>query len=243
MENIEYDTIRLHPSPIVEAMVELQCSFYIPEDVVIGIIYSLLQKKDSHLELKKLPINAIPEEIRKIDPNLRNKPTHQIICSEGVLSIGTNSITMSIPPPYQTWNIFKSFINYVLDIIKSSSAPIKKGVNRVRIKYLNFFELNNFDNNNLEIIYQNSMVKHIPTIFRTEIPAGAFINILQISNGVNIKNPALKLNAYGSLIDITVVSNKVALDTVENAIDLTHNEAKKLFFSLLKEEFINALIL
>lgn len=67
--------------------------FRFQSSTVIGVIYNLLQQTEiGVLKLEKLPISNIPEEIRKSDPNL-NRPTHQIICNEGVILIGANSLS------------------------------------------------------------------------------------------------------------------------------------------------------
>ncbi len=111
--------------PIVETTMDIYCTFQIPNDAVIGVIYNLLQQTEiGVLKLEKLPISNIPEEIRKSDPNLRNRPTHQIICNEGVILIGANSLSFGILPPYKSWEVSQAFIRKVLTFIKN--APIIK---------------------------------------------------------------------------------------------------------------------
>ncbi len=229
--------------PIVETTMDIYCTFQIPNDAVIGVIYNLLQQTEiGVLKLEKLPISNIPEEIRKSDPNLRNRPTHQIICNEGVILIGANSLSFGILPPYKSWEVSQAFIRKVLTFIKN--APIIKGITHVSLKYLNFFKLNIFEKINLTINFKNNKITYPSTIFRTEIPAKRkdCINVLQITNGVHIKNQALKLDDDGSLVDITIVSKNVSLVNIEAVIEDTHYEAKALFFDLLNADFIKTLI-
>lgn len=233
---------KITPCPIVETTIDIVCTFTVPKEAVIGLIYNQLVNvyggEDIHIE--QLPICNIPEEIRRQDINLKNKPTHQISCLEGILFIGSSSLSFGILPPYESWIKAKTFISKVIETIKFSS--IIKDVSRTSIKYLNFFENNIFEETNLNITLCGQQINYPSTVFRTEIPSnGKFVDILQITNGVHIKNPALKLNADGSLIDLCIVCDKVSIDILKDVIDDCHQEAKKLFFDLLNEKFLNSL--
>lgn len=233
----------LSNSPIVETTIDIYCTFQIPNEAVIGIIYSLLRNNEIEvLKLEKLPICNIPEDIRKSDPNFKNKPTHQIICKEGVILIGPNNLSFGILPPYKSWEISQTFIRKVLAFIKN--ANIIKSISLASLKYLNFFkEINIFEKINLSITFKNQSVTYPSTIFRTEIPAqNGCISVLQITTGVHIKNQLLNLDNDGSLIDITIVSKNASLEKIENIIESEHSEAKSLFFDLLQSEFISSLV-
>lgn len=235
--------IHLTKCPIVETSLDIICSFHIPSEAVIGVIYNLLlQKKIGVVKLDRLPITNIPEEIRKNDPNLKNKPTHQIVCNDGIVLIGSNVLSFGILPPYKSWNVVQSFIKKVIKIIATGS--IIKGISQVNLRYLNFFELNIFENIKLSINFQGSNITYPSTIFRAEIPSKSneYINALQITSNIHLKNPGLKLDADGSLIDITVVSKKASLANIEDIIEAAHTEAKVLFFDLLKDDFTKSLI-
>lgn len=235
------DLLKYHlsNSPIIEASVEIYCTFNIPNDAVIGVIYTTLtEHKIAIKALNKLPICNIPEEIRKSDINLRDKPTHQFICDEGVILVGNNTLSFGVLPPYKSWITFQSFIKKVIKYIRD--AQIIKGLSRISIKYLNFFKDNNiFDNINLKISLNNNIINNPSTVFKTEIITKSdSIIVLQITNGVHVKNQLLKLDNNGSLLDLNVVSKKISLDTLETVIENAHTEAKELFFKLLKSDFV-----
>lgn len=241
MPNDTYSYI-LRNSPIVEATVDIFCSFKIPNEAIIGVVYNLLSKnKHENLKLEKLPICNIPEEIRKNDPNLKNKPTHQLTCDNGVIFFGTNNLSFGILPPYKSWEDFEKFIQEVLAIIKD--ANVINSIYRVSLRYLNFFKLNIFEKTNLFIMFNDQKISNPPTIFRTEISSNnGFVNVLQITNGVHLKNQLLKLDDDGSLIDITAVLKNASLPNIDIIIKRAHSEAKALFFDLLNIDFIKSLI-
>ncbi|MDR1756876.1 MAG: hypothetical protein LBR65_07985, partial [Culturomica sp.] len=79
------------------------------------------------------------------------------------------------------------------------------------------------------------------TIFRTEFHHDKFIHALQITNSVHVKNNII--DADGSLIDITTVIKEpnIQLPHCIQQIDMAHTGEKKLFFSLLKTEYLSSL--
>lgn len=233
---------KITPCPIVETTIDIVCTFTVPKEAVIGLIYSQLVNiyGDKNIHIEQLPICNIPEEIRRQDINLRNKPTHQISCLEGIIFIGSSSLSFGILPPYESWVKAQTFISKVIETIKNSN--IIKHISRTSIRYLNFFENNIFEETNLNITLCEEQISYPSTVFRTEIPSdGKFIDILQITNGVHIKNSALNLNADGSLIDLCIVCDKVSINMLKEVINDCHQEAKKLFFNLLNEKLLNSL--
>ena len=70
--------------------------------------------------------------------------------------------------------------------------------------------------------------------------------MLQITTGIHIKNDIQKLDADGSLIDITTVLVAqdlvgVHLNNIIEKIEMAHEGEKILFFSLLSDEYLKEL--
>lgn len=60
-----------------------------------------------------LPVNQIPAEVRRVDPNLRNKPTHRLLNSENnniMIDIGVDVMMFTYILKYEGWNVFRQFI-------------------------------------------------------------------------------------------------------------------------------------
>lgn len=230
---------RISPCPIIEANIQINCTFAVDQDVVVGLVYSMLQgDKYGNLELslERLPILNLPEDIRRNDPNLRDKPWYKINYGEYFLLIGLFGVAIGVNPPYKGWDSFKSFSINIFNGLKGS---VIKGISAITLKYLDFFSnVNIFEKINCEIILNNNRITAIPTIFRTELPEDKYIKIIQITNGVHLSNPNLRINDDGSLIEISLFTKNVSLDNFNIVIDDAHSFQKGSFFELLSDEFL-----
>ena len=75
------------------------------------------------------------------------------------------------------------------------------------------------------------------TVFRTEIPCNnEMLGVLQITNGVHVRNKSLGLDNNGSLIDIIIIQKHVSLPISSDAIDAMHQEVEDLFINLTRKD-------
>lgn len=181
----------------------------------------------------------LPAEVRTNDPQLKYQPTHTIQTPQFLVHVGPYVAVIQVPNvDYPGWTEFRR----IIDDIISSLRKIKliQRVDFIGLKYLNFFKFDIFNQINLSI-------KGLPkrgnsTVFRTELENDKFTNVLQISNGVHVKNP--RFESDGSLIDITTIvlaRHGLTLDNIMTHIDEARKGEKELFFSLLKQEYLNTL--
>lgn len=235
------DDIKLSKSPIIETTLDIICSFNVPTDVVLGIIYNSMNNIFVKLNVQGLPILNLPEQLRESDSNLRNKPTHRIDCERGIVSVGPHIISISILPPYKNWEDYVGFISQIIEVIKG--LKIIGSIQQSNLRYLNFLNSNVFDKINLNINIAGHKVSYPSTVLKTEIPVDTnMVNVLQITNSVHVKNESLGLDNDGSLIDIVVVNKNINLDNLMDSVYRSHKSAKDLFFSLLSSELLNELI-
>lgn len=230
---------RISPCPIIEAIIQINCTFAVDQDVVVGLIYSLLKGKDGNHELtvERLPILNLPEDIRRSDPNLKDKPWFKINYGEYFILIGLFGVAFGVNPPYDQWASFKAFSIQVFSDLKGN---VIKGVSAVTLKYLDFFSnVNIFEKINCKLSLVGKQITAIPTIFRTEIIEDKFVKIFQITNGAHLHNSALKIDDDGSLIEISLFTKNVSLDNFNQVIDSAHSYQKKSFFELLSDEYLN----
>ena len=134
-----------------------------------------------------------------------------------------------------------SFIKKAIENIRQPG--LIKDVGNINLRYLNFFKSNIFDNIELNINLRDKKFIFPSTIFKVEIPSEkGRVKVLQITNKVHVKNIALGFDDDGSLLDIIVVSKTASLDSLIQSIEESHQDAKDLFFDLLKKDFVNSLI-
>lgn len=224
----------INPCPIVDALLEVRFTSTINANAVFGLIYSVLQKDFQKVET--LPILQLPDVVRASDPNLKYKPYYKISNENFVIQIGPDVILISSFPRYLGWEIFSKIIFDVLT--KIEQIGIINVIERIGIRYINFFENNIFEKINLKVSIGPNDVLCKNTIIRTEIEQGEYSSTLQLANNaiINGKN--------GSIIDIDtfVTKNLVNFFSKKNElINAGHLKEKELFYSLLSSEFLSTL--
>lgn len=226
---------KLINNPIIDAGVEISASFNVPSDAIVGILFNSMRQKNQNVGLQKLPVSNIPDEIRRMDPNLKDKPTHQLSCSNGFVQIGENVLSIGVIMPYVSWGIFMDFIKGIFKLLSDNS--LIKEVSLAKLRYLNFFKQNVFNSINLSVTMDGvDDLCSGSTAFRTEIPCGMNVmGVLQITNGVHVKNESMGLDDDGSLIDIQTISKNVSKDNLFDVVDNLHEHAEILFIKLTKK--------
>jgi uncharacterized protein (TIGR04255 family) len=228
---------RIDPCPIAEAIVEIRFDSQIEPDAIFGIVYKAFSQK--YAKIDKLPILEIPESIRSNDPDFKYKPYYKMMNEGFILQVGPDVISLSNHKSYVGWELFSEKIKEAFT--ETENLSIVKKVNRLGIRYINFFEtIDIFENINLKINMNNDPLKSKQTFIRTQIASEKFINTLQIANKANISTSnGIRI---GSIIDIdTFISkeNENFFNKMDGLLEEGHLEEKKLFFSLLSPEFLN----
>jgi uncharacterized protein (TIGR04255 family) len=224
----------INPCPIVDALLEVRFTSKINANAVFGLIYSVLQKDFQKVET--LPILQLPDIVRASDPNLKYKPYYKVSNENFVIQIGPDVISISSFPKYLGWELFSKIIFEVLS--KIENVGIINIIERIGIRYINFFETNIFEKVNLKVYIGADDILYKNTIVRTEIEQGEFSSTLQVANNAIINGK------LGSIIDIDTFVTK-NLDTFfsrkTELINAGHLKEKELFYSLLKPEFLKTL--
>ncbi len=226
---------QMNDNPIIDTGLEMSVSYKVPSEVIVGILFNYLHQMDENVGLQKLPVSNIPEEIRKVDPNLKDKPTHQLTSKNGIVQLGDGVLCVGGVMPYITWANFENFIKQIIEFLLVNNFVQNVGL--VKLRYLNFFKENIFNSINLSIKMDGmDALCDGSTIFRTEIPCDKGIfGVLQITNGVHVKNASLGLDDDGSLIDIQTVCKQVAMGNLSDIVTQLHEQVETLFNKLTKK--------
>lgn len=220
--------------PIVDAVIEIRFKTKIPHNAVFGLVYSKLSSEFKSVE--NLPILQIPENIRMADPNLKYKPLYKISNPDFIVQIGPDVLSVSSSPRYLGWQKFSKKIFDILN--KIEELKIISEVERLGIRYINFFDLNIFDKIKLDMNLSGEKILNQKSFFRTQLTGGKFLNTIQISND------AISKNVFGSIIDIDCSKTKGLQDFFKNKVELInegHLIEKELFFNLLNDDFLKEL--
>lgn len=225
---------KINPCPILESIVEFRFESPFPHDAIFGIIYN--QFKGEYSGLQELPILQLPEAIRKQDPILKYKPYYKLSSEDRkfLFQIGARVFSLSNLNPYDGWAVFFDKLKNLIEHMKKLS--IVDIYTRVGIRYINGFDFNIFEKINLSINLGKDSLTDFNSTIRVEVPSSQFINTLQVINNALIKKAGI--NGKGSIIDIDTYIENPGKDIIK-IVEQGHLEEKKLFFTLLKKEFIN----
>ncbi|HRI75527.1 MAG TPA: TIGR04255 family protein [Alphaproteobacteria bacterium] len=235
---------KITPCPIVEAVVELRFkpTSGIPKEAIPGILFSRLVSSDFS-EFNKLPVTEIPEFVRENDPNLKYAALyasqHRKIPSLR-FQFGPRTCTLVSGVEYTGWATLHDKLGELMRDIHTLSFV--KEIERVGLRYISFFKDSNVFNHTRSSfeLAGNSMLNSGTTV-RSEFQLENFTCTLQISNTAQLAD-----GQTGSLIDIDVFKSfpegknfeiKTFMDTAIEA----HNIEKKVFFGLLKPEYLEQL--
>lgn len=223
---------KISPCPILEAIVELRFDSPFPADAIFGIIYNAF--KAEYPNVQELPILQLPEIVRNKDQILKYKPYYKLSNDDKFLfQVGARTISLVSLNPYSGWGVFFGKIKNVVQRIKE--LEIVSAYSRVGIRYINGFDCNILEKINLSLNMTGKSFIDLDSSIRLEVPTGKFISTLQIANNAQVT----KVGAItkGSVIDIDTYIDNPASDIID-LIENGHSEEKKLFYTLLKEEFV-----
>lgn len=232
---------KIAPCPIIESVVEIKFESNLPPEVIIGILYQAFSSKFTKVD--KLPILQLPEAIRLSDPNLVFQPYYRMTNQNFAFQFGAKVITLNNSGTYIGWSAFyPKLIETINDVVKSG---IIKNVLRFGIRYINFFEkMDIYKNITLEVKMSGTSLDTPQLLTRAELTRGEFTGVLQVTNNADILISPSKAPRKGSVIDIDIGYNKsdnIASIDFPKLLNESHEEEKKLFFELLKPDFLKTM--
>lgn len=224
---------KINPCPILEGVVEFRFESPFPYDAIFGIMYN--EFKNDFPNLQELPILQLPEVVRRQDPALRYKPYYKLSSGDKkfLFQIGARVFSLINVNPYDGWTVFSGRLKDLIERVKKIS--IVDAYTRVGIRYINGFDFNILEKINLTLNISKDHLTDFDSTIRMEVPSGDFIGTLQVINNAQVKKA--EGTVKGSIIDIDTYIDNPTKDIIE-LVEQGHNEEKKLFFTLLKEEFI-----
>ncbi|PLX50983.1 MAG: hypothetical protein C0613_02835 [Desulfobulbaceae bacterium] len=230
---------KITPDPIIDAVVEFRFESEIPPDAVLGMLFSVVREEFSNF--KKLPIAEIPEEIRRNDPQLKFAPCYQSVSGGYRLSVGPSVISLGTSGDYVGWKEnFYPFLQHIIRQLEKSG--IVKSFKRIGIRYIDFFETDIFEKITLSIKLNDQPLVAKQTTISTIFEHDELTTRVNIQNNTTIRRDEKQY--IGSIIDTdTFAEPKDSIPFVElvTLIDKQHEISLKVFFDLLRPEFLETL--
>ncbi len=227
--------IKINPDPVLEAVAEIRFDSFYPDEAVFGIIFNLF--KEQYRDLTQLPILQMPKIVRSGDPKLIYQPHFRLSSEKYILQIGPKICSLGIKNKYYGWSEFLAEIVSAFGQIRDNK--IIKNLKRLAIRYIDFFEVDIFQNIKLEIKIDSEDIIKNQTYFKNMIIDNPYQLFVQIGKDVSVRKGSKKY--IGSVFDVDTQLINVSNDSLNNLkeiFDYAHEKEKVYFFSLLKPEFI-----
>jgi len=239
--------IKISPDNIKDSFVEVKYLSSLPFEVLVGYFYNALSENYFYTNQ--------PKQSKKQNQLIANIP-HEITFNLGGLNffysdklkiqIQQNSIIFNCTDTYIGWNEYKEEMQNALT--KIFTIKEIEVFNRVGIRYISeYSEVDIKDVTKFEFTFGIPQIKSNTFVFRTEFDWDEFRIIVSLQhkspvlNAIDRKNMELQ---QISVIDIDIITEgleiKNATDLLKK-IEVTHSKEKEVFFSILKEEFIQTL--
>ena len=227
----------IRPDPILESIFEIRFVPQVPPETVSGLVLAAV--RDTLPEMTTLPFAQIPEAVRMQDPNLMYNATHVFRADKFLLKAGSKVLTFSHLQNYPGWSGWWERINILLD--RLAQQGIIQTVERVGLRYVNFFQTPILENLNLAVELIGQSVNQYSSLMKFELPDSGILKTLQISNRINLQVEGQ--NHHGSLVDIDCqqmlgLPASIFFANVETIASQCHVKSKELFFGLLKPVFL-----
>jgi uncharacterized protein (TIGR04255 family) len=233
--------ISINPCPIVEVVAEVRFQTSLPPQAVAGIVYESV--REHFPKMVTLPAASIPEEMSKIDSNLLYQAHYRLEGGDrGVVLVGPHNVALGPRSvPYPGWPNVSSDMKTAFEPIVAAGFITR--IERFGLRYINFFEGNVLPKLAMSFMIEDAPVVAIGTQFRTIVDEEGCKVILQIANGVSLINAP---GQVGSIIDVDCFAelpsstgdlNRSFSVFIENA----HAAEKRLFYRLLKPDFLQSL--
>lgn len=217
-----------------DAIVSIQFEPGVPGNAVEGYFHSVLKDMYNTVSLNQ------PGTI-KIDQLIVQPQQTFYIIGEGKfrVEVNANSITFNLIGSYTGWDEYSKTLTTTL------SPLIEKGIiakiSRIGIRYISVFDhIRIFDHLKSSLHLEPFDQTSSRAQFRIELEQGPFLMIVTLINAF----PKTDGGIY-SITDVDTIkvfdSIKIQANEVLEWLEKGHSEQKKVFFSLLKQDFIDSL--
>jgi uncharacterized protein (TIGR04255 family) len=229
---------KITPCPIVDCTLELRFQSSVEAGAVFGIVYSAF--RGEYPKVQKMPILNLPEQIRLGDPKLIYQPWYLMRGEDFSLAVSPSQLGLHKSGEYPGWSTVSERLNRMVQTL--FKLGIVGEVKRFSLRYINFFNFDIFDKVKLIVGINGKSITNNETLVRTIFPGMRYKSLLRIANNSIVRIE--KKTKQGSIIDIDT-SLEMQLDGFfqdsASIIEEGHSEEKKVFFGLLKDDFLQTL--
>jgi uncharacterized protein (TIGR04255 family) len=228
--------VRIDPCPIVEAVFEIRFTSTETWSTMPGLLYAQIREK--YREQRQLPIASLPEEMRRQDPALARLPLMQFLGGDFLIQLGARVVSLVTKPnAYPGWAAIETELRWMLERLQGAGF-VNEG-ERLGVRYIDFMAEDVFQNLILGLQVAGQALAGVQADVTTVFSREPLTIRLQVANGAIVARPSgpqrgsvLDLDAWFGALDFGVFSNSM------NRFSEAHCAIKKLFFGLLRPEYL-----
>ena len=240
---------KISPDNIKDSIIEVRYTSKVPFEVAIGLFYKSLDDTymySSRPLTKQQVTNPLPiNNLGQIEIQLSNRP---LFYNDKIkIELQPNSIIFNCLNEYLTWSVYRAEISKVLTQI--SDAGVIDNFIRIGVRYISEYQ-----NTDLKDCVKFSFTFGMPEIKSKTHSFHSEFNYDNLRVNLNLKNnlPVLGTKNLSEQIVVTPVSyididvimdniSEVSYESILEKTDTVHLKQKEVFFSILKENFIESL--
>lgn len=231
--------IRITPCPIVEAVFEARFVSTGPWATLPGLLYG--QIRERYREEVTLPLMQVPEQIRAQDPALTHLPLLQFKGESFLVQLGPRVFSLVTKPRlYPGWTAIYDELAWLLPRV--AKAGFVRESERIGVRYIDFFRGDIFPHLRIGVHIDGAPLQENQTDVTTVMRLGRVGARLQITNGAIVASTSGP--EVGSVLDLDTWVGSADADLFGQGLDRfteLHETVKRVFFGLLKPEFLNQL--
>lgn len=226
------------PCTIIDTVLEVRFTTELSWAVLPGVIY--LAIKDLFPKQQDLPINSIPDEIRRQEVSIRHEPHIEFYANEpGThLRLGPQMFSLNFTSDYPGWTKIISTMEKLVDAL-SEQTSFQPSIERLGLRYADFFEENIVPSLRLSTTIDGETIDPKSLSVRMNIEQDQFSALLQIHSQAKLTSPRADPKKVGSIIDVDVSTEKPQISDIKECISWyrsAHMLQKQIFFGLIKPE-------
>lgn len=229
--------IEISPSPLITTTIEIRYVSTLESSQIFPLVYSAFMSELPNVEQNKLPL-----QLRQMEKNLKYVPDYILSNESYKLSFSGCVLSFENTGDYKLWGSYFPFVSKCFEtFFKLIDIHFFE---RIGVRYGSVLDKTEGINQVLNFVPSIGVEGYNQKFesYRSNLEIDNVNLLLQIKDNANLVNTK-KGSISGLYIDIDAsILNKMNPDEdILKLIDKLHFEQKRLFFSLLKSEYIKTL--
>lgn len=228
--------IEISPNPLVTSTIEVRYVSSIESNKLFNLVYGSF--------MQELPIfepNNLPSDIKKSNIQFKYSPDYTLRNENYKVSFSNNVLSFENMAEYKLWGNYFPFISKCIN--KFFSLIHIDKVERIGVRYGSVLDKTEGAGQVLNEVPIINIIGYDPRFehYRANLKIEDIKILLQIFDNAQASKNGIKTSGVYIDLDAFYEGNLSSADEVLNMVNKLHSEEKKLFFTLMKPEYLETL--